>query len=345
MKNTKNSISPTDRGERTMRSRRKMAVCGLALLLFFTLCGCGAQRQTGEWFAMDTVMTAAVYGSADALDAVEAETYRLDALLAAQKDDSEIAAVNDGAEVVSEETAALLRRALEIAAETNGAYDPTVYPLMRAWGFTDGNYRVPADAELDALLQTTGWTEVSVDGTTASLPEGFALDLGGIGKGYAAGRCKEILKAHGVTSALLSLGGNVSALGSKPDGTAWTVAIEDPDGGDYLGTVQIADQCVVTSGGYQRYFEQDGVRYWHILDPETGKPARSGMKSVTIVSADDTLADALSTALFVMGPERAADFWRVHRAEFGAVWLTDDGRLFVTEGLTLTTEREYEVVS
>ena len=218
-------------------------------------------------------------------------------------------------------------------------------PLMRAWGFTDGNYRVPADAELDALLQTTGWTEVSVDGTTASLPGGFALDLGGIGKGYAAGRCKEILKAHGVTSALLSLGGNVSALGSKPDGTAWTVAIEDPDGGDYLGTVQIADQCVVTSGGYQRYFEQDGVRYWHILDPETGKPARSGMKSVTIVSADDTLADALSTALFVMGPERAADFWRVHRAEFGAVWLTDDGRLFVTEGLTLTTEREYEVVS
>lgn len=163
-----------------------MAVCGLALLLFFTLCGCGAQRQTGEWFAMDTVMTAAVYGSADALDAVEAETYRLDALFAAQKDDSEIAAVNDGAEVVSEETAALLRRALEIAAETNGAYDPTVYPLMRAWGFTDGNYRVPADAELDALLQTTGWTEVSVDGTTASLPEGFALDLGGIGKGYAA---------------------------------------------------------------------------------------------------------------------------------------------------------------
>ena len=345
MKNTKNSISPTDRGERTMRSRRKMAVCGLTLLLFFTLCGCGAQRQAGEWFAMDTVMTAAVYGSADALDAVEAETYRLDALLAAQKDDSEIAAVNDGAEVVSEETAALLRRALEIAAETNGAYDPTVYPLMRAWGFTDGNYRVPADAELDALLQTTGWTEVSVDGTTASLPGGFALDLGGIGKGYAAGRCKEILKAHGVTSALLSLGGNVSALGSKPDGTAWTVAIEDPDGGDYLGTVQIADQCVVTSGGYQRYFEQDGVRYWHILDPETGKPARSGMKSVTIVSADDTLADALSTALFVMGPERAADFWREHRAEFGAVWLTDDGRLFVTEGLTLTTEREYEVVS
>ena len=322
-----------------------MAVCGLALLLFFTLCSCGAQRQTGEWFAMDTVMTATVYGGADALEAVEAETYRLDALLAAQRDGSEIAAVNDGASEVSEETAALLRRALDIAAETDGAYDPTVYPLMRAWGFTDGNYRVPEQTVLDALLQTTGWAEIAVNGAAVSMPEGFALDLGGIGKGYAAGRCKEILKAHGVTSALLSLGGNVSALGGKPDGSAWTVAIEDPDGGDYLGTVQIADQCVVTSGGYQRYFEQDGVRYWHILDPETGKPAQNGMKSVTIVSGDDTLADALSTALFVMGPEKAADFWRAHRTEFGAVWLTDDGRLFVTEGLTLTTEREYEVVS
>ena len=215
---------------------------------------------------------------------------------------------------------------------------------MRAWGFADGEYRVPEAGELAALLEHTGWAKVAVDGTSVTLPEGFALDLGGIGKGYAAGRCKEILKERGVTSALLSLGGNVSALGSKPDGSAWTVAIEDPDGGGYLGTVQIVDRCVVTSGGYQRYFEQDGVRYWHILDPQTGKPARSGMQSVTVVSEDDTLADALSTALFVMGPERAADFWRGHRAEFDAVWLTDDGGLFVTEGLTLTTERDYEVI-
>ena len=310
-----------------------MAVCGLALLLFFTLCGCGAQRQTGEWFAMDTVMTAAVYGSADALDAVEAETYRLDALLAAQKDDSEIAAVNDGAEVVSEETAALLRRALEIAAETNGAYDPTVYPLMRAWGFTDGNYRVPADAELDALLQTTGWTEVSVDGTTASLPEGFALDLGGIGKGYAAGRCKEILKAHGVTSALLSLGGNVSALGSKPDGTLWTVGIANPEAPSeaIVKLTFSGSKALVTSGGYQRYFEENGVRYHHILDPKTGCPAESGLTSVTVLADSGTLADALSTALFVMGLDRATDFWRASD-DFDAVFLTDSGEIYATEG-------------
>ncbi len=323
----------------------KRMCCALCAALLLALCGCTAQTVRREFFAMDTVMTVSTCGGQAALDVVEDEIYRLDGLLSAQSGASEISAVNSGAEAVSAETAALLARALEIAAETDGAYDPTVYPLMRAWGFTDGNYRVPEQEELDTLLQTTGWAEVSVDGTQVSLPEGFALDLGGIGKGYAAGRCKEILSEHGVTSALLSLGGNVSALGSKPDGTAWTVAIEDPDGGDWLGTVKVIDQCVVTSGGYQRYFEQDGVRYWHILDPETGKPARSGMKSVTIVSGDDTLADALSTALFVMGPEKAANFWLAHRAEFGAVWLTEDGQLFVTEGLTLTTEREYEVVS
>ena len=203
-----------------------------------------------------------------------------------------------------------VKRALEIAAETNGAYDPTVYPLMRAWGFTDGNYRVPADAELDALLQTTGWTEVSADGTTASLPEGFALDLGGIGKGYAAGRCKEILKAHGVTSALLSLGGNVSALGSKPDGADWTVGLQDPQTDGCFGYVSASDVSVVTSGGYQRYFEQDGVRYHHILDPKTGRPAASGLQSVSVVSQDDTLADALSTALFVMGLDAGAALYR-----------------------------------
>ena len=324
-----------------------MAVCGLALLLFFTLCGCGAQRQTGEWFAMDTVMTAAVYGSADALDAVEAETYRLDALLAAQKDDSEIAAVNDGAEVVSEETAALLRRALEIAAETNGAYDPTVYPLMRAWGFTDGNYRVPADAELDALLQTTGWTEVSVDGTTASLPEGFALDLGGIGKGCAAARVRQILLDGGVRSAIVSLGGNVCAVGAKPDGTDWTIGLQDPrEPSSYFGTVAVRDAAVVTSGGYQRCFEQNGVRYHHILDGKTGAPAESGLLSVSVVCTDDTLADALSTALYVMGLEKGIAFWRAGGADFEAVWMTEDGSVWLTSGLcdVYRSQTPYQVV-
>lgn len=328
--------------------RENRQICAAVLFLsclLAALCGCAAPARSREFFAMDTVMTITASGAEAALDAAEAEVYRLDSLLSAQNETSELAAVNRGSGSVSAETAALISEALTIAQETDGAYDPTVYPLMRAWGFAGGDYRVPEQAELEALLQTTGWEAVSVDGTDVSLPEGFALDLGGIGKGCAAGRCKEILKEYGVTSALLNLGGNVSALGCKPDGSAWTVAIADPDGGAYLGTVQVADQCVVTSGGYQRYFEQDGSVYWHILDPATGKPARSGMRSVTVVSADDTLADALSTALFVMGPERAADFWRAHRAEFGAVWLTEDGRLFVTEGLTLTTELEYEVVS
>ena len=157
------------------------------------------------------------------------------------------------------------------------------------------------------------------------------------------------MKAHGVTSALLSLGGNVSALGSKPDGTAWTVAIEDPDGGDYLGTVQIADQCVVTSGGYQRYFTgPDGTVYQHILDPKTGYPVESDLLSVSILCDNGTMADAYSTALYVMGSAGAQAFWRTHGG-FEMILITTAGQVLYTPGLsekiTPTEGSGYEYVS
>ena len=210
------------------------------------------------------------------LEAMETETYRLDALLAAQKDGSEIAAVNDGAEAVSEETAALLRRALDIAAETDGAYDPTVYPLMRTWGFADGSYRVPEQTELDALLERTGWKNVSVDGTAVSMPEGFALDLGGIGKGYAAGLQRDLESARRDIRAA-EPGGKRLGAREQAGRHAWTVAIGTRTAAITIGTVQIADQCVVTSGGYQRYFETGRRPLLAIADPERrGNPARSG---------------------------------------------------------------------
>ena len=319
------------------------------LLAALVLTGCGPKQpeaHEAQLFAMDTLMSLRIWGDEVLVTQTEDTLRSLEALLSATAEDSDIARLNrDGTAELQPQTADLLQQALDCATRTGGAFDPTVYPLVCLWGFPSGKYHVPTEAELTGALAHTGPQHLQLDGAAAALDAGCSVDLGGIAKGYAAEQCAHQLEDAGAQAAMLSLGGNVQTVGSKPDGTAWTVAIENPDGGAYLGTVQITDQCVVTSGGYQRYFEQDGVRYWHILDPETGKPARSGMKSVTIVSADDTLADALSTALFVMGPERAADFWREHRAEFGAVWLTDDGRLFVTEGLTLTTEREYEVVS
>lgn len=328
----------------------KKRLCSLlAAALLLSFCGCADNRKTTrQFFAMDTVMELTAYGpkAETALDAAEAEIYRLDGLLSVGQPGSEITKLNAGDSDVSGETAELIAAALEQARRTEGAFDPTLYPVVEAWGFFSGDYRVPEDAELQALLTNTGWEAVQVSGTTVALPEGFAIDLGGIGKGYASLRVKQILQERGVCSALISLGGNISALGKKPDGSPWIIAVQNPAGEGYLGTLEIDNQCVITSGGYQRFFEENGVRYWHILDPDTGKPARSGMVSVSIVSDDDAAADALSTALFVMGPERAERFWRENADSFEAVWQTEDGGLFVTEGLKdrFHAEGAFEVI-
>ena len=142
--------------------------------------------------------------------------------------------------------------------------------------------------------------------TRVKLGKNMKIDLGGIAKGYTSSRVMQIFKDCGVTSGLVSLGGNVQALGTKTDGTDWQIAIENPDkSSDYIGVVSVKDKAVITSGGYERYFEKNGKTYHHILDPKTGYPAESGLKSVTIVSDNGTLADALSTSLFVMGKEDA----------------------------------------
>ena len=158
------------------------------------------------------------------------------------------------------------------------------------------------------------------------------LDFGGIAKGWAGDRAVQLLRGCGVTSAIVRLGGNIHTVGTKPDGSAWRVGIEDPDTGNTLAAVSVTDRAVVTSGSYQRFFTWDGQRYHHILDPDTGRPADNGLTSVTIVGDCGARCDALSTALFVMGQERSADFWRAHR-DFDAVFVRTDGSVAITAGL------------
>ncbi len=298
--------------------------------------GCApAQPLERTFFAMDTVMTLRLYegGDENTLDQAEARVRELEAQWSVTEENSEICALNRGGRAeLSPETAELLGAALDMCRRTDGALDISTYPVLRAWGFTTGEYSVPGGEAIAALLPLVDYGRVALEAGAAALPPGMEIDLGSVAKGYTGDALAALLKQGGAASALLDLGGNIQAVGSKPDGSPWRVAVRDPAGDGSVGVVEVVDQAVVTSGGYERYFEEDGVRYWHIIDPATGWPARSGLASVTVVGESGLLCDGLSTALFVMGREGALEHWRQHR-DFEAVLVSEDGSVTITAGL------------
>lgn len=318
-------------------------VLPVVLALSLLLSGCGAAVPTApakessrSFFAMDTYMSLRADGAEEALlDEAVAWVEDLESKISTTREDSEVFALNrDGVGRLSQEPAALLRRALALCEQTGGALDVTVYPVVRAWGFTTGAYRVPEAAELETLLRSVDYRRVTLteDGQVRLSP-GMELDLGSVAKGYVGDRLCALLRAGGVESALLDLGGNVQALGGKPEGGDWRVGVRDPSGEGLLGVLSVRDSAVVTSGGYERYFEDEAGRlWWHIMDPATGYPAQNGLISVSVVGGEGLVCDALSTALFVMGPSRAADYWRTHSG-FDMILVTEDGELLLTPDL------------
>ena len=309
----------------------------LSALLFLT--GCSAESSPepvqGTFFAMDTVMDFTIYGESGLIDQSESLIASLESLVSVTDADSELYAINQtGSGMLTEEASSLMKQALEICRRTDGALDLSIYPIVRAWGFTTGSYQVPDEAEIQALLPLVDYRKIQYDAATGTvtLPEGMEIDLGSVAKGYAGQLAAQMLREHGVQSALLNLGGNVQTVGAKPDGSPWQIGIKDPQGEDAMMVLSVEDQAVVTSGGYERYFEQDGQTYWHIMDPSTGHPADSGLISVTIVGDEGVVCDGLSTALFVMGLEKAADLW-AQSGDFEAVFVTASGEVYITEGL------------
>ena len=305
----------------------------------FLLTGCsGAPAQgpeTATFFAMDTAMDFTVYGDAALLDEAETLIGSLEEQVSVTDEHSDIYAIDHtGSGSLSGNAAELMEQALELCRRTGGALDISVYPIVRAWGFTTGGYQVPDEETIQSLLPLVDYTQIQYDAATGvvTLPEGMEIDLGSVAKGYAGQLAAQMLREHGVQSALLNLGGNVQTVGAKPDGSPWQIGIKDPQGEDAMMVLSVEDQAVVTSGGYERYFEQDGQTYWHIMDPSTGHPADSGLISVTIVGDEGVVCDGLSTALFVMGLEKAADLW-AQSGDFGAVFVTASGEVYITEGL------------
>ena len=311
------------------------------------------EEASKDIFAMDTYMTVTAYGAKaqEAVDEAEAEIQRLDELLSTGNEESEIAQLNQNkSATLSEDAGYLVERALELNKETDGAFDIAIYPVMEAWGFPTQNYQVPTADTLESLLKLADASQIIYDENSRKISfgrEGMKIDLGGIAKGYTSSRIMDIYKENNISSGLVNLGGNVQALGTKPDGSKWRVAVQSPDDTeDYLGILSVEDKAVITSGGYERYFEQDGKTYHHIINPKTGYPAENGLTSVTVVSEDGTLADGLSTSLFIMGKDKAIEFWRVHSDEFDIIMMTDEGKLYMTEGIQndFSTEMEMEII-
>lgn len=302
----------------------------------------GDEKCQKQVYAMDTVMILTAYGDSaqEALEEAEEAILSLESDLDPEAEGGSVYALNQnaGAAVaVSEDCFSIMSTVLSVFQETGGALDPGLYPVIKAWGFISGDYRVPSQAELDVLLAQMDTASISLDeeNTTITLPAGMEVSFGAAAKGYTAQRILDIMAEAGVESAIVSLGGNVQTLGdTKPDGSQWTVAVIDPnDTGSYVGLLSIGQAAVVTSGGYQRYFEEDGVTYIHILNPETGCPVDNDLLSLTVVTEDGTRADALSTALFVLGSQEALDYADSHEG-VELVLITKDSQVIVTAGLT-----------
>lgn len=331
-----------------MKAVKLMALLA-ALALLFTGCAATVAPQEQEKYqrqvyAMDTVMILTAYGPQGeaALDAAEERICELEADLDPELADSSVYHVNEHAGEwvsVSADFLAIGGAANKVAKQTGGALAVQLYELTKLWGFTGGNYRVPEPMEIAAALEVIEGFELELQCELdtgecfARIPAGTSIGFGAVAKGYTADAALEAMAEAGCETAILSLGGNVQTLGRKPDGSDWNVAIMDPDdNGAYAAMLAVGEKAVVTSGDYQRYFEQDGVRYSHILDPETGAPVENGLRSVTVVCDDGARADALSTAMFVLGEEAALDNWRTN-GNFELVLITADGRVVVTDGL------------
>lgn len=348
--------------------RNKVKVGGLAVLLCVVV-GMGLfywnhssnkedpsnQLVTKTIFKFDTVINLKIYGDDEAekhLVKIEQMLDDIDEQINMSNENSEIHAINQAAGKqaikVSKGTFDLVKVSVEYAEDTQGAFDPSIGSLVSLWKIGNGGEHVP---DADQILQAkslVNYHDIIMDEANSTIKlakEGMSLDLGGIGKGYAADLVADYLHEEQIESAIIDLGGSsIIAIGSKPSGEPWRVGLQDPDRerGEQLALIQLDNETIDSSGVYERFFMENGVRYHHILDPKTGFPTQNGIKSVTIVGGTATDADVLSTAVVVMDLEEGMAYMS-HKENVEAMFIMDDDRIYMTPGLkgkiSLTNDR------
>lgn len=308
-------------------------------------------------FAMGTVVSEVIYSSGNDLTSPVIERLRSveEKWISWRVEDSEIANINQSAGgedsvAVSEEIRSFLETSLTLARLSEGAFDPTIGEISSLWDIDGESPSVPADEEIQKLLQNVGYQKIKVDQNTVFLEPGSSLDLGAAGKGIGCDQIVELLKSDAsVSGAVISVGGSsILTYGNKPDDSPWKVAITDPrsESGEFLGTIGIdGTHFFSTSGDYEKYFIQDEIRYHHILDPSTGYPARSDLISVTIMCDNGLISDGLSTACFVLGREKSIELLKKYNAE--AIFVDEEKNVYLTEGIRDNfelTQEGYQII-
>lgn len=322
----------------------------LLCLVLFVFSGCSKQPVSFSKteFMMDTVVNIKIYGgSQQVLEDAFNLCRQYEELFSRTIETSEISKINNSGGVphtVSEDTAELISKGLYYGELSGGRFDITIYPASSLWDFTSTEKYIPSPEQLKEAVEHIDYRRVEVSGNTVTVPEGTKLDLGGIAKGYITDKVAAFLKSRGVKSAIINMGGNVYALGAKPDGSRFSVGIQRPfdTTGSYCALIYVADKTVVTSGTYQRYIKTDEALYHHILDPRTGMPVQNELDSVTIIADQSADADALSTVCFALGLEQGLKLIE-SIPDTEAVFITKDGQMVASPGIEWT-ERDGNVV-
>jgi thiamine biosynthesis lipoprotein len=333
--------------------KTKMAVLlVLMCLLSAAVSGClgnktgGFESVESTEHLLGTIITIKVYvkdieKGKKAVDMAFDRIRQIENLMSVNIPDSEVSRINEKSGIeavkVSSDTMAVVKKGIYYGRLSGGLFDITIGPLVKLWGIGTDSSTVPGQQELQKAIALVDYRKVIIDDASDSimLPvKGMMIDLGGIAKGYAADQVKELLIAEGIGHAVINLGGNVLTVGDRYDGNAWNIGIQDPYAptGGTMGVARIKDMTVVSSGDYERYFEQDGKRYHHIINPRTGYPEQNNLKGVTVITGSSFDADALSTTLFLLGPEKGIELIeQLENAE--AIMIGRDREVIVSSGL------------
>nr|WP_208459906.1 FAD:protein FMN transferase [Clostridium botulinum] len=308
--------------------------------------GCDSKSEepvSRETYLMGTIINIKAYGK-DADKAVQASVDKISDIenkMSLNISTSEVNKINKNAGIapvkVSKNTFDVVKASLIYSEKSKGSFDITVEPLVSLWGIGTDKARIPSKDEINNALKLINYKDVIInekESTVMLKRKGQAIDLGAIAKGYTADELKKVLLNYNVSSAFLSLGGNVYVLGNKPDKTLWKIGVQNPlePRGDYLGIVSVSNKSVVTSGNYERFFERNGKRYHHIFDTKTGYPAEKGLISVSIISDKSIDGDALSTSVYTLGLDEGKKLIESLKG-VEAIFVTNDKKVYVTSGL------------